>query len=160
MAFWSGIFTSGGEELGAPVSGEAIALDEVEDEVFSRGMLGMGAAIMPEGGRLIAPCAGQIDTVFETGHALTMTTACGAQVLLHIGIDTVKLGGRHFCVHCAAGDQVSKGQLLMKFDPEAIAREGYDAVVVMTLPEGGDVRRLVSGRHVGEGETVILFAPR
>ena len=155
MSFWKGIFGKRGEELGAPVSGEAIALSAVKDEVFSKGLLGHGVAIIPKDGRIVAPCAGMIDTVFETGHALTMRADGGAQVLIHVGIDTVKLGGRHFELRCAAGERIQKGQMLLEFDPEAIAREGYDPVVVMIVLDTNEGIETVTGRHVQAGEAVI-----
>ena len=158
MAFWNGIFGRQGEKLGAPVSGEAIPLKEVKDEAFSSGMLGEGLAIIPDGARLVAPCMGMVDVLMETGHSVTLKTNGGAQVLMHIGLDTVKLGGKHFGVRCAAGQKVQRGQTLIEFDREAIEKDGYDPVVVMVMPDGANIAKTVTGRQVAEGETVICLA--
>lgn len=155
MAFWNS-----GEALGSPVSGEAIALRDVKDEAFSGEMLGKGAAVIPDGTWVVAPCAGTIDTVFETGHAVTMNTDGGAQVLIHVGIDTVKLGGKHFSVRCAAGERIRRGQLLIEFDREAIAREGYDTTVVMVVLDSKEPVDAVSGKYVTEGETILRIGAR
>lgn len=160
MAFWDRMTGRKTEELGAPVSGEAIALRAVKDQVFSAQMLGKGVAVIPDGQRVAAPCRGKIETVFETGHALTMTTDGGVQVLIHIGIDTVKLGGKHFRALCRDGQRVEKGQALIEFERSAIEQAGYDATVVMVLPEGSNIAKSVTGRHVAEGETVIRLALR
>jgi len=160
MVFLSRIFGGKTEELGAPAAGRAIPLQDVKDPVFSVQMLGEGVAVIPEGDRVTAPCAGQIETVFETGHALTMRTAGGAQVLIHIGIDTVKLGGRYFRALCAAGQRVRKGEPLIAFERGEIECSGYDTTVVMVVPEGGVMVKAVTGRRMTEGETVMRLAQR
>ena len=151
MAFWN----RKGEELGSPVSGDAIALADVKDEAFGSGMLGKGAAVIPDGTWVVSPCMGTIDTVFETGHAVTMNTDGGAQVLIHVGLDTVKLGGRYFSVRCAAGERVRRGQLLIEFDREALEKAGYDTTVVMVALDSKDSVDAVSGKYVTEGDTII-----
>lgn len=115
-------------ELTAPVGGTAVPLSEVADPTFAQGILGKGAAIIPSEGRIVAPADGTIDLMFETGHAVSMTTVDGAEVLIHVGLDTVQLRGKHYQVRCQNGDKVTRGQTLIEFDPEAIRAEGYDVV--------------------------------
>ena len=156
MAFWN----RKGEELGAPVSGEVIALRDVKDEVFSREMLGKGAAVIPDGTWIVAPCAGTVGSVMETGHAVTLEADSGAQVLIHAGIDTVKLGGKHFTVRCAAGERIRRGQLLIEFDREAIERAGYDTTVVLVVLDTDKPVSATAGKYVTEGETIIRLGVR
>lgn len=160
MAFWAAIAGKIGVDLGAPVSGEAIALRDVKDEVFSREMLGKGAAVIPDGTWIVAPCAGTIDTVMETGHAVTIRTDAGVQVLIHAGIDTAKLGGKHFHVRCAAGERIRRGQLLIEFDREAIEQAGYDTTVVMVVLDTDGTVSATAGKYVTEGETIIRLGAR
>ena len=101
-----------GTVLGAHLNGKAIPLSEVQDEAFACGALGDGAAIEPSEGKLYAPADGVIETVFDTKHAIGMTTETGVELLLHIGIDTVKLGGKHFEAHVSPEQYVKKGDLL------------------------------------------------
>lgn len=160
MAFLDGILGRRDEELGAPVSGEAIALRDVKDEVFSREILGKGAAVIPDGTWIVAPCAGTVDTVMETGHAVTLRTDGGAQVLIHVGIDTVKLGGKHFHVRCAAGERIRRGQLLIEFDREAIERSGYDTTVMLVVLDADGSVSATAGKYVTEGEAILRLGAR
>ena len=111
--------------LSACLNGTVVPLAEVKDEAFASGALGDGIAIEPIDGELVAPADGEISSTFETHHAVGMTTADGAELLMHIGIDTVKLGGKHFTYLVNEGDKVRKGQPLIRFDIEAIKAEGY-----------------------------------
>ena len=111
--------------LSACLNGTVVPLAEVKDEAFASGALGDGIAIEPSDGELVAPADGEISSTFETHHAVGMTTADGAELLMHIGIDTVKLGGKHFTYLVNEGDKVRKGQPLIRFDLEAIKAEGY-----------------------------------
>ena len=100
-------------------------MNEVEDEAFAGRMLGDGVAIEPTVGELVAPADGEITMVFDTKHAVAMTTTDGAEILMHVGIDTVKLEGKNFETFVNDGDQVKKGQTLIKFDIPAIKAAGY-----------------------------------
>ena len=111
--------------LSACLNGTVVPLADVKDEAFASGALGDGIAIAPTDGDLVAPADGEISSTFETHHAVGMTTADGAELLMHIGIDTVKLGGRHFTYLVNEGDKVKKGQPLIRFELEAIKAEGY-----------------------------------
>ena len=113
------------EVLGACLTGKMLLMNEVEDEAFAGRMLGDGVAIEPTVGELVAPADGEITMVFDTKHAVAMTTTDGAEILMHIGIDTVKLEGKHFETLVKDGDQVKKGQPLIKFDIPAIQAAGY-----------------------------------
>ncbi|WP_312443814.1 beta-glucoside-specific PTS transporter subunit IIABC [Lacrimispora sp.] len=111
-------------ELASPLSGSVISLTEVEDPVFASGVLGEGVAIIPDEGMVYAPADGIISAVIDTKHAVGITTNTGAEVLIHVGIDTVRLGGEGFTLHCKEGDRVIKGSLLLEFDMEKIKEEG------------------------------------
>ena len=114
-------------------SGEIIPLERVEDEVFSQKILGEGIAVEPLEGKLYAPCDGVIESLFDTKHAVNITADSGAEILLHIGIDTVKLGGRYFEAHIVNGQRVKKGDLLISFDIEKIKGEGYKLTTPMII---------------------------
>ncbi len=114
------------EVLASPIEGDVITLAEVKDEAFSSGALGKGAAVIPIEGKLYAPASGTITTIFPTGHAVGITTDDGGEVLIHVGMDTVQLNGKHFTTHVKQGDRVEKGQLLTEFDIAEIVAEGYD----------------------------------
>ena len=111
--------------LSSCLNGTVVPLADVKDEAFASGALGDGIAIEPTDGELVAPADGEISSTFETHHAVGMTTADGAELLMHIGIDTVKLGGKHFTYLVNEGDKVKKGQPLIRFELEAIKAEGY-----------------------------------
>ena len=115
------------------MAGTVVPLEEVPDPTFAQGILGQGAAILPAEGRVTAPADGTIDVMFDTGHAVSMTTADGAEVLIHVGIDTVQLNGQHYKACCKAGDRVKKGDLLIEFDPEAVKAAGYETVTPVII---------------------------
>lgn len=121
----------------APVTGRYIHLEDVEDEVFSSGMLGKGCGIIPEEGKVYAPVSGKISMVADTKHAIGITTDDGAEYVLHIGIDTVKMGGKGFEVKVKSGDRVNAGELLVKFDIKAIEDSGYQTttMIILTNPD-------------------------
>ena len=106
------------------LNGTVVRIEDVEDDVFSQKILGDGIAVEPSEGKLYAPCDGKVDSVFDTKHAINILSTDGAEVLLHIGIDTVKLGGKHFEAHVTDGQEIKKGDLLISFDIEAIKAEG------------------------------------
>ncbi|HJG37254.1 PTS sugar transporter subunit IIA [Enorma phocaeensis] len=110
----------------SPLAGKVIPLSEVNDPTFASGSLGEGVAIEPTGNKVVAPSDGKVKAVFPTGHAVALHTNEGLDVLIHIGLDTYKLDGRHFKVRAAEGDSVKKGDVLIEFDRDAIRSEGYD----------------------------------
>ena len=140
-----------GEWIKAPVTGRAAELSEVADDVFAKEVLGKGAAIFPEEGRVYAPGSGEITIFFETGHAIGMKLDNGAEVLIHVGIDTVNLQGKYFTPKVKAGSRVEAGELLLEFDLQAIAEEGYDTVIpiiVTNTPNYRDVGQKKAGENL------------
>lgn len=119
--------------LAACLTGTVVPLADVKDEAFASGALGDGIAIEPIDGELVAPADGEISSTFETHHAVGMTTVDGAELLMHIGIDTVKLGGKHFTYLVNEGDKVKKGQPLIRFELEAIKAEGYPVTTLLIV---------------------------
>lgn len=113
-------------ELFAPLNGEVQPLNQAKDPVFAEGMMGQGVVINPAEGKLFAPFDGQVSLMFPTKHAIGLLSKDGTEVLIHIGIDTVKLDGQYFTAKVNQGDTVTKGQLLMEFDLEAIRQAGYE----------------------------------
>jgi beta-glucoside PTS system EIICBA component len=112
------------EELVSPLNGKVLVLSEIEDAAFSSGALGHGVAIEPSEGKLLAPVSGTVSALFPTNHAIGITTDSGAEILMHIGMDTVQLEGKYFTAHTTQGEYVKKGQLLIEFDIEQIKKAG------------------------------------
>ncbi|MBU7595338.1 beta-glucoside-specific PTS transporter subunit IIABC [Metabacillus halosaccharovorans] len=112
------------EEIASPLKGEVKILSDIKDEAFASGALGDGVAIEPIEGKLFAPASGTVSALFPTNHAIGIKTDQGAEILIHIGMDTVKLGGKHFSAHTSQGARVEKGQLLIEFDIKQIKAEG------------------------------------
>ena len=134
MKLFQNLFTKdGGITVGAPVAGTLIDITEVNDPAFSGGILGKGVAVVPSGTRICAPAAGTVSTIFPTGHAAAVTSKEGAEVLIHVGLDTVKLEGRHFTIHAGEGQEVKKGDLLLEADIEQIKAEGYDITTPVVI---------------------------
>ncbi|UZD74057.1 beta-glucoside-specific PTS transporter subunit IIABC [Bacillus siamensis] len=125
--------TAGGEIIHSPIKGEVKALSEVNDSVFSGGMMGKGFAILPEEGAAVSPVEGRVTAVFKTKHAIGITSARGAEILIHIGLDTVRLDGRHFEMHVKEGDAVAPGDLLITFDIEEIKAAGFDMMTPVII---------------------------
>ena len=143
--------------LSACLNGTVVPLADVKDEAFASGALGDGIAIEPTDGELVAPADGEISSTFETHHAVGMTTADGAELLMHIGIDTVKLGGKHFIYLVNEGDKVKKGQPLIRFELEAIKAEGYPVttpLIVCNTDDYAAVAAKASGT-VKQGDALL-----
>ena len=143
--------------LGAPMAGTIVPMAEVKDEAFASCALGEGVAVEPAEGKLFAPADGSIDNVFDTKHAIGMTTDSGVELLLHVGIDTVKLGGQHFTAHVANDQKVKKGDLLLSFDMEAIKAAGYlctTPMIVCNTDEYQSVTPIATGK-VKPGQAVL-----
>ena len=118
------------EKIYAPLTGKLIPLEKVNDAVFSSKMMGDGAAIIPEDGKVYAPCDGVVTVAFPTGHAMGIKSNHGCELLIHAGLNTVELNGEGFTVSKKVDDKVSKGDLLFEFDKEFMDKKGYD----MTTP--------------------------
>lgn len=143
--------------LSAHLNGTIIPLEEVKDEAFSSGILGKGIAIEPTDGKLYAPCNGKVDTVFDTGHAINLVSEDGCEVLLHIGIDTVKLGGKFFEVHISNGQKIHKGDLLISFNINEIKKAGFKTttpLIICNTDDYNEIEVTASGR-ISVGETIL-----
>lgn len=135
-------------EICSPLAGTVIALEDVSDPTFAEGILGLGAAVEPSEGKVIAPADGTVGTLFDTHHAIGLTLDNGAELLIHIGINTVELNGEGFTAHVSEGDRVSRGQTLITFDKAFIASKGYQTItpVIVTNPyDYSEVKRTADG---------------
>jgi len=139
----------------APFPGWSLPLAEVPDEVFAQGLAGDGVAIDPIAGSLLAPCDAEILPMKDARHALTLRTAIGVDVLIHVGIDTVALHGEGFELRVAAGARVRAGQELMRFDLDRLARRAPSLVSPIVLPAGGTIVRRTTGRAISAGEPLM-----
>lgn len=141
------------------LNGIVVMLEDVEDEVFSQKILGEGIAVEPTEGKLYAPCDGRVDSVFDTKHAINILSAEGAEVLLHIGIDTVKLGGKHFEAHVSDGQEIKKGDLLISFDIEAIKAEGCKVttpLIISNTDEYSSITSAAQGKVLAGDEIIKI----
>ena len=137
--------------LDSPLNGQLVELKEVKDPAFAGGAMGLGAAIKNPDGKVYAPVDGEITVLFETKHAIGIRSAEGAEILIHVGLDTVKLNGEHFEAKVAQGDMVKKGQLLLEFDEAAIKAAGYDTttpVLVTNAAEFGKITVALDGKEI------------
>lgn len=139
------------------MNGTVVKLEDVEDEVFSQKILGEGAAVEPSEGKLYAPCDGKIDSVFDTKHAVNMVSDDGVEILLHIGIDTVKLGGQYFEAHVSDGQEVKKGDLLISFDMDKIKAAGYKVTTPLIIGNTDDYASVepVAQNSVSAGDMIL-----
>lgn len=126
----------------SPIKGEIISLSEVKDAVFSSGSLGKGAAIKPSVGSVIAPFDGTVSALFETKHAIGLVSTDGVELLIHVGFDTVNLGGKYFTAHIVQGDTIKKGELLVEFDKDAIVNSGYDITTPVVVTNADQYSRV------------------
>lgn len=148
------------EELAAPVNGTILSLSEVKDPVFAGGGLGKGSAILPDDGTFYAPCDGTVETAYH--HAVGMMTDQGAEVFIHVGLDTVKLGGKFFELFVKTGDRVKKGDLLIKADLNSIRQEGYDVTTMVLVTNSNDYADILTTeeKKAVAGNCMIRCIPR
>lgn len=144
-------------EVLSPVDGEVLALSEVSDKVFAGGVLGQGCAIRPASGEFRSPVSGRVTMVFDTHHAVGLTTDAGVELLLHVGLDTVRLGGKHFTMHVSKDDRVEAGQLLLTVDLGALAAAGFDTTtpLVVTNSPMFDLSALRTGTMAKHGDPLF-----
>lgn len=142
----------------APVAGEVVALEDVDDEVFASGSVGKGVAVKPSEGTIVAPADGEVTMLFKTGHAVGITTASGAELLIHIGIDTVQLDGRGFEAQVKMGDSVKQGQPLVTFDRDVLASEGYDDTVIFLVSNSASFQDVVRSQDASASTDRELLA--
>ena len=141
----------------SPLSGKAVPLSEVSDPTFGEEILGKGAAVIPSEGKVVSPVNGTVETVFDTLHAIGLKSDDGVEILIHIGLDTVKLGGKYFTAHVKNGDKVTVGTPLVDVDLAKVKEEGYDIitpVIISNSPDYGDVLA-VTGQDVKAGDGLI-----
>ena len=141
--------------LDSPLHGRLIPLSEVTDPAFASGAMGRGAAVADPEGRVVSPVDGEVTVLFATKHAIGIHSADGVDLLIHVGVDTVKLEGKHFTSHVAQGDTVQKGQLLLEFDPDAIRAEGYETttpVLVTNAADYGKITFTLDGAEISSGD--------
>ena len=152
---------SSGEEIKSPMNGTVIPLSEVPDAVFSSEMLGKGFGVEPSEGKAYAPVDGEVTTVFDTKHAIGLMSKHGVELLIHIGMDTVKLNGKGFDVKVKTGDQVKAGDLLAEFDMDLIKGEGYPvttAVVVTNTDDCEEIGEVRTGAATKDTEVLTVKA--
>ena len=144
-------------QLASYMNGTVILLEKVEDEVFSQKIIGDGIAIEPDVGELYSPCDGKVEMVFDTKHAVNLVSDDGCEILLHIGIDTVKLGGKYFESHVSDGQKIHKGDLLISFKLDSIRSEGYKTTTPLIICNTNDYRLIesVGSGKINVGESLL-----
>ena len=147
------------EEIDAFAEGELIGIEKVKDQTFAQKVLGDGVAIIPTEGKIFAPADCTVEMVMDTKHAVGLRTTAGNGILIHVGIDTVNLEGRYFDVHVTDGQMLRKGDLIMDFDKDKIAKEGYDtsACMIFTEPVDGSHVEREAERTVKAGEKIAVI---
>ena len=145
----------------APIKGRSVPLSEVADPTFSQGLLGPGMAIVPDSGPVVSPVDGEVLVAFPTGHAYGLRSASGVELLIHVGMDTVKLDGKGFTPHVKAGDKVRRGTPLVDVDWAAIKAAGYETVTPVVVSNAAvfDVIRGTSSTEVVPGDVLFSVTP-
>ncbi|WP_417312773.1 glucose PTS transporter subunit IIA, partial [Enterobacter sp.] len=149
--------TVGENDVLSPMTGTVLALDEVPDATFASGLLGQGTAIIPSDNKVVAPFAGEVASLFQTKHAIGLLSDSGIEVLIHVGIDTVKLDGKPFTAHVKVGDKVQPGDLLLEFDRQAIIDAGYDLATPIIISNSDEYREVttVAGTSAQAGTPLL-----
>lgn len=158
MSLLSKVFHKKTLEMGAPVKGKIVPIAEVKDPIFAQEMIGRGVAIIPEEGKYYAPCDGHLSVLFPSGHAYALKNRDGVDIIIHIGIDTVKLNGKNFTIHAKQGQEVKKGDLIIEVDIEAVKAAGFDMITPMVISNPGIFSDLEKkDGPVAAGDTAILL---
>lgn len=157
IGLFGSLFGKTGKEIGAPMAGRCVPIQEVPDPTFAEGILGQGVAIQPTDGKVYAPADGEITTLFPTGHAVAMTADSGAELLIHIGLDTVKLKGSAFTIHGKEESKVKKGDLLIEADLAAIQAAGLNTITPVVVCNPDDFSKLTcnTGKDVVPGDPIL-----
>ena len=164
MGFFSKLFGKSekapafdGNKLYAPLNGKAVPITEVPDPTFAEGQLGNGIAIIPTDGKIVSPVDGTVETMFDTGHAVCLKSSAGAEILIHVGLETVGLNGAPFKIHCKNGDTVKKGQLLVEADLEAIKAAGLPVITPVLVCNSDEYAAFKTniGKAVTNADVVI-----
>lgn len=145
--------------ISSPLKGEVVPLTEVKDETFASEMMGKGIAINPTEGKVVSPINGTVQMIFKTKHAIGLKSEDGAEILIHIGMDTVQLDGKHFTAHVKDGDKVKVGDTLVEFDMDAIKKEGYELITPVIITNTMDYLEIVPKeiKSVNAGEDIITI---
>ncbi|MCM1122557.1 MAG: PTS glucose transporter subunit IIA [Eubacterium sp.] len=160
MKLFQGLFSKdNGRKVGAPMAGKLVSIKKVSDPTFSDEIIGKGAAIIPSDNRVCAPVDGVVTTIFPTGHAAAVTGDGGEEILIHVGLDTVKLNGKHFTIHASEGQKVKKGDLLVEADIEQIKAEGYDIITPVIVCNSDDFAQITmeEERDVAQGDAILTL---
>lgn len=141
----------------SPLTGKSVPLSQVNDPVFAEEMMGEGAAILPTVGEVLAPCDGEVLTVFRTLHAITFKGDNGSEIIIHVGLETVALDGEHYVAHVKDGQRVKKGDLLLGFDIEQLKAKGYDVITPVIVTNSSDYTRVEKTEqdHVQAGDLFL-----
>ena len=151
------------DTISSPMTGKLIDLNQVNDPTFASGLMGKGAAIIPTIGETVAPEDGEVVSLFRTKHAIGFQTQSGAEILIHIGIDTVKLDGEHFEAHVEAGQKVKKGDRLVSFDIEAIKQAGFEVttpIIITNSDDYIDVQCIFKQDDVQQGDALLALSAK
>ena len=145
--------------IAAPMDGVIVSASKINDPVFSKDVLGRGIAIRPESGRVTAPGKATVAQMFETGHAVSLLTDSGVELLIHVGIDTVKLKGRHYRIRKNSGESVNAGDVLMEFDADGISADGFDTItpIVVCNPDDFSGISFAAEGPIRAGEPLITI---
>lgn len=146
-------------EIASPLTGKIIQQEDMQDEAFASGVLGKGVAIQPEDGKVYAPADGEISVLFPTFHAIGIQTESGAELLIHIGLNTVQLEGRGFTPKVHQGDKITKGQLIMEFDKDLIEKEGYSTETPVLVSNADDYMDVIAEKadHTEAGGNLLTI---
>ena len=157
MGFFKKLFGKPMNEFFAPVAGNAVPVSQVPDPTFAEELLGKGIAIEPAEGKVYAPCDATVDMMFETGHAVSLVSENGMEILIHVGLETVGLNGAPFQVKCQNGQKVKKGDLLFVADLEAIKAAGLPTITPVLVCNSDDYTTFhtVTGKTVAAGEMIM-----
>lgn len=148
-----------GISIGAPLAGKCISIKEVPDPTFADEILGRGVAVIPTDGKVYAPADGVISTLFPTGHAVAMTTKDGAEILMHIGLETVSLEGKAFTIHTQMDAKVKKGDLLLEADLKAIEEAGLNIITPVVICNADEFAKIegMTDRDVAPGDEILTL---
>jgi len=141
----------------SPLTGRVVPLSEVNDPVFSQEMMGKGAAIIPTAKRVVAPCNGEVVNVFRTLHAVTIRADNGADIIIHVGLETVALDGQYYESHVEDGQRVKKGDLLLTVDINKIKEDGYDVITPVIVTNSAEYQSVekTEKNEVNDGDLLL-----
>lgn len=149
-------------EITSPAEGICVPLSEVPDPVFAEQVLGKGIAIQLTNGRIVSPVNGVVTTAFHTGHAVSLRSKGGAEILIHVGLDTVRLGGKYFQSSVTENQKVKKGDILIEVDYKAAREEGYNMITPVIICNSGDYDEVegITGKQVSYEDSVLRLQPK